>query len=645
MKKSDEFARIQELLSLNILDTPREERFDRVTSLVARIFNIPSVAISLITEDRQWFKSTVGLKKTETTRDESICTNTIKEGYLEVMDTLEDERFQNLTAVTGEGQLFSSREGRLRFYAGAVIKGPTGQPVGTLCLLDVTPRRLSAAERSWLISFAELVEYEINRDADLEQQQRKLLETTLRDSTTGLPGEILLTDMLDRLIKGANGEGPRLAILHLKVDNLDILGRLHGSSMLDSILRNLAARLTATDQRLHIAGRTAAKRFVLVVPLETLQSPQEVASRIVKNLSAPMIINETTIRTEIAAGVAIYPLNGAEANHLLDRARMALTDGQAWRDVNVFSRIDDASALRNHEIADRLESALLGNKLTLDYQPIFSADGSQILKFEAFARWQDTKFGNVSPGEFVPIAERSSRLSHLLTLWALRTACMQARQWEGMHDGAPPRVAVNVPARQFYDPNFVEMVTEILEEAGLSPERLTLELTEESLIQDIGQAIDTMKKLSASGIKIALDDFGTGYSSLSHLRRLPINTLKIDKSFIDGLPHEPEAVKLASRIIQIAQDMGLDVVAEGVEYEEQRALLDSFSCDMIQGYLLGRPAHADDVHKLTGSAEVAASQHTRFGFLESTSSGFLAMAVKKQTKKKNFISNHFHKDF
>jgi len=609
MEKSDEFARVQELFSLNILDTPREERFDRVTKIVSSIFNIPSVAISLITEDRQWFKSAVGLNQTETPRDESICTNTIKEGYLEVPDTLEDERFLSLTAVSGKGPFLLNGGGRLRFYAGAVIKGPTGQPIGTLCLLDAAPRRLSVAERSWLISFAELVEYEINRDTDLKQQQRKLLDATLRDSTTGLPGKILLTDTLNGLIKGASGRGYQLAILHLKADNLDTLGRLHGSSMRDSILRNLAARLTATDLRMHIASRTSAKGFVLVVPLETSRSPEKVASRIMNNLRAPMTIDGTIVRVEIAAGVAIFPQNGTEANHLLDCARMALTDGQAWRDVTFFSRIDDDCVLRSHEIADRLESALSDNKLTLAYQPIFSTDGGQILKFEALARWQDSKLGKVSPGEFVPIAEKSRRLSHLLTLWALRTACSQARQWEEIQTGAPPRVAVNIPAREFYDPNFVEMVAAILSEAGLSPERLTLELTEESLIQDIDQAIDTMDILSASGIKIALDDFGTGYSSLSHLRRLPIHTLKIDKSFIDGLPHEPEAVKLASGIIQIAQDLGLGVVAEGVEYEEQRLLLSSFNCDMVQGYLLGRPGHADDVHKLISSAAAAASQH------------------------------------
>lgn len=209
----------------------------------------------------------------------------------------------------------------------------------------------------------------------------------------------------------------------------------------------------------------------------------------------------------------------------------------------------------------------------------------------------------IGPGEFVPIAERSDRLSHLLTLWVLRSACLEARSWSAQVKVSPPRVAVNIPAREFYNPKFVATIKEILRETGMDPARLSLELTEESLIQDIEQTIETMNELSKLGIKLALDDFGTGYSSLSHLRRLPVNTLKIDKSFIDDLPHQSEAVKLASGIIQIAQNMGCEVVAEGVEHEAQRALLESIGCDLIQGYLLGRPVRAEDVSRLLGRSE------------------------------------------
>lgn len=262
---------------------------------------------------------------------------------------------------------------------------------------------------------------------------------------------------------------------------------------------------------------------------------------------------------------------------------------------------DDQMLIRRHVIEDRLETALLTDCLTLDYLPVFVSDGSGIVSFEALVRWQDEELGTVSPTEFIPIAERSRRFSFLLTYWVLRTACKQAHAWPAKGQSLPVRVAVNIPAREFYSPGFVGLVLDILRDTGMDPHRLILELTEESLTQDVGRAIKIMDELSRQGIKLSLDNFGTGDSSLNILRRLPLDILKIDKSFIDDLPDQQGAIELASGIIAIARAMGLALVAEGVEHESQRALLEELHCDMIQGFLLGRPVAAEKVPGLLES--------------------------------------------
>lgn len=590
MNNADERTRLKELLSLGILDTGKEERFERFTQLVANIFNMPVVSVTLVDEHRQWFKSTVGRQVSETPREESICSWALNQDFLEIPDAREDDFFCDHPAVRGAYGL--------RFYAGSVLYGPTGQPIGALCLNDFVPRRLSSVERSWLQSFAKLVQHELIRDSELEKQRRRIQDVTLRDVTTGLPGEMLLTEALDNLISIANEGGQQLAVLHLRVDNLDMAVRLHGRNARDEILQIIADRLTAPTDRILAAGRTGPARFVLVVPLEEAQTPHDIAKRVVDKLNEPMTIGDHSIRTEIDAGVCVYPNDGEYASQLIDRARTAVTDRRPSHRVHVFTHESNADAIRRHSIEAKLETAILESGLHLHFQPIYTTAGDRICAFEALARWEDPELGRVGPNEFVPIAEKSDRLSHELTVWALKTACKEAIGWKGVHGARPPRIAVNIPAREFYDPRFVKTVIQVLQETGLEPTRLTLELTEESLIQDIDQAIRTMEQLEELGIQLALDDFGTGYSSLSHLRRLPVNTLKIDKSFIADLPIQVPAVKLAEGIISIAQNLGLKVVAEGVEREDQRALLADFGCDMIQGYLLGRPVPEKDVGKL-----------------------------------------------
>ncbi|WP_179959479.1 putative bifunctional diguanylate cyclase/phosphodiesterase [Marinobacter changyiensis] len=587
MNIGDEHIRLRELSSLDILDTAREERFDRHTRLVAKIFDMPTVIISLVDADRQWFKSGVGCEIRQTSREESICSEALNLGFLEIPDTFKDAFFRNHPGVKGEPPL--------RFYAGAVLFGPTGQPLGTLCLNDTVPRRLTATERSLLKDFAQLVQHEMNRDVAHEKNRRSILDATLRDPTTGLPGEALLNDTLENLIRMSQDEERYLAIIHLWVDNLDMIGQLYGEAARNAVVRTIADRLTALDERILAAARVSDDRFVLIMPVESGEASVDSARRVLTRVGEHVTFENRHLRPEISLGTSLYPVDGERADKLMSRARKAFNHGMSYHRIHFYNLKEEAKANRRLLIEDRLETALTENQLTLNYQPIFTADGSRVVSFEALARWNDEELGVVSPGEFVPIAERSARLSYLLTYYVLRMACAQAQTWRKRSNEEAVHIAVNVPAREFYRPGFVDAVLGVLRDVGLDPSRLILELTEEGMIQDIEQTIETMAKLSAAGLQFALDDFGTGYSSLSHLRRLPVDTLKIDKSFINDLATNRKELELVTGIIGIAHGRGLKVVAEGVESAEQQQLLIALGCDKIQGYLLGRPVSPDKI--------------------------------------------------
>ncbi|MEP1216626.1 MAG: sensor domain-containing phosphodiesterase [Marinobacter sp.] len=591
MKPLDETARLNELSSLNILDTPPEERFDRHTRLASVVFDVPTAFITFIDHERVWFKSKIGTDVPEVKRTDSICQYTLGRGFLEIEDTFEDEFFRSHPAAKGSPPI--------RFYAASVLHGPNGQPVGTLCLVDYIPRSLSKNQRDQLEALARLVELEIDRDRALKTDWQILRDSTLRDSFTGLPGERLLEENLEGFITAAEAEQSQLAILHLHIENFEAIASLSGGDGWNYVVQVFVDRLVTHKESILGSGRVAPDRLALVVPFDSRQSTSTMAQRIMGIMTEPVEFAGRDLRPEISIGISVYPVDGREARLLIDRAQRACKLSTAQ--IDFYDPSGEASARRSHLIRNRLGTALTNGQVTLNYQPIWSADGTRVIKFEALARWQDEELGVVSPGEFVPIAEKHVRLSHQLTYYVLRLACLEARTWKTDPRHEPIRVAVNIPAAGFYHPEFAQSVLSLLREVDLAPSRLTLELTEESLIQNIDQTLLTMRELSSQGVRLALDDFGTGYSSMNHLSQLPVDTLKIDKSIVDGLPDNRKSLEILSGFIRIAHAMELTVVAEGVEHEVQRQLLAKLDCDMIQGYLLGRPITACKVPELLTS--------------------------------------------
>ena len=586
----DEPARLTELHSLNLLDTPHEERFDQYTRLVADVLNVPTVLVSLVDEQRQWFKSVVGLDCRETARSDAFCDYALYEDFLEVPDATQDPRFKDNRLVTGAPYI--------RFYAGAVLFGPTRQPLGTLCVIDSRPRRLSKRDKTRLIAFARLVEQELDQQSRFKTWAQNIQHDALHDAITGLPESGLLEEHLTRTLAEAAASGQAVAVAELRLTNFDALTTLEGRRGGDQILKTITSRLRQCVRPADQIGRLGPDRIAVIIPsLSDAQATLGRVRRLVDSLIAPVEINSASRPVRIAAGVSQYPANADNAADLLDQAQaqaaVAAATGEQGA-VYHYSRAGHADASRRHDQTHRLASALQNGGLQQVYQPILTCQKSRPIAVEALARWHDVVYGPVSPGEFVPLAESHPELRRALTEWSLSSACRQLAVWR-RNDQPIEYIAVNVPSGELNRPNFVETVAATLRQHDIDPRGLVLEVTEQSLITDLDSAVATMNTLRASGVRFAVDDFGTGYSSLRYLQQLPLDILKIDRSFIDSIVEDSVTRELTDGILRIAHTLGLSVVAEGIETAAQHRVLQRLGCAYAQGFLFGKPSAANEV--------------------------------------------------
>lgn len=594
----NESLRLAEVRALGLLDTPDEERFDQYTRLVSNVLNAPITLVSLIEETRQWTKSRVGTELTEFRREDCFCNHALDRSYLEVPDARLDARFRDNPLV--------SSEPHIRFYAGATLSGPTGQPVGTLCILDHQPRRLSDNEREQFLAFSRLVEHELNQQSRFRSWANTFEYETLHDALTGLPEASLFEQQLEQaLVEAAQKEQP-LAVAQIRLTNFEALTTLEGRSGGDVALQNVAERLRQCLRTSDCVGRLGADRLGVVIP--NLGRPSDTAGRIhklVEDLIAPVEINGSFRPIRIAAGISCYPDDATTAAGLLDLSDAAVdtTSGEQVG-VRFYSPAGHAFAARQHDQTFRLGEALQRDGLQQFYQPIVDCQSNRLVGFEALARWHDEVYGPVSPAEFVPLAEAHPELRRALTRWSLEQACRQATCWRN-EGQAIDYISVNVPSGELYRRDFISLVTDTLKRHGLPPEALTLEVTEQSLVADVDTAIDIMGALRRFGVRFAVDDFGTGYSSLRYLQQLPLDILKIDRSFIRPILEDQVTRKLTDGILQIADTLNLSVVAEGVETPDQLRVLRQLGCDHVQGFLFSRPVAAEDIVFSTPASEVA----------------------------------------
>ncbi len=318
-----------------------------------------------------------------------------------------------------------------------------------------------------------------------------------------------------------------------------------------------------------------------------------VAKRALDSLTTPFTLEGQTILVSASVGIAVYPLDGDDAETLLRNADTAMYQAKAIGSNNCqfYTPRMNSALLRNLQLGGLLSQALERGALSLRYQPLRDARSGRLVAAEALLRWEDQELGSISPDEFIPVAEETG-LIHPIGEWVLRTACVQSRSWRdaGYH---PIRMAVNLSGQQLRRGTFADLVVQILRETGASADDLDLEITESTIMQDDLVTAKALTTLHAAGVGLTLDDFGTGYSSLSYLRRFPIDRVKIDRSFVAGSIANPDDAALTAAIIAMAHSLRLSVVAEGVETLEQAELLRQRGCDELQGYLFSRPVLAE----------------------------------------------------
>jgi predicted signal transduction protein with EAL and GGDEF domain len=367
----------------------------------------------------------------------------------------------------------------------------------------------------------------------------------------------------------------------------------------DKLLRRVAERLAGLVREGDTVARVGGDEFTLLSPeVAGVEETVEIAERVLKVFQQPWALDGHEFHVTTSVGIAIYPNDGEDAESLLRNADTAMyrAKEQGRNNYQLYTPAMNARIAERLAVENSLRHGLVSGEFAVHYQPQVNIDTGQIVGTEALVRWQHPERGLVLPAEFIPVAEETGLIVPLGE-WVLRTACAQNRAWQ--EAGLPPlRVAVNLSARQFQQRDLKSMVAQVLGETGLDPHCLQLEITEGVAMQDAEFTITMLRELRGMGIQIAIDDFGTGHSSLSYLRRLPIDVVKIDRSFVCDLTTDPNDAAIASTIVAMAHNLKLRVIAEGVETEEQLTFLKEQQCDEFQGYLFSKPVPAEKLEKI-----------------------------------------------
>lgn len=465
-------------------------------------------------------------------------------------------------------------------------------------------QHVEAAVRRALGHHALLVSKRLHEDHLEElvrQRTAELNHLAYHDVLTELPNRILFEDRLTQALVLAERNRQTLGVLFLSLDRFkkvhDTLGRATG----DKLLQKVAERLRSSALKGETVARFEGDEFALLLTQmggTEGEDVVEVIFQINESLSLPFIIDDRELFITASIGISLYPDDGTDAAALLKNADAALylAREQGGNNYQFYTADMNAKAMKRLTLENSLRRALERSEFKVYYQPMLDINTGRIVGMEALLRWHHPELGFVEPSEFIPLAEDTGMIIPIGE-WSLRTACAQNKAW---HDAgfAPLTLAVNLSARQFQQLNLTEVVVRILQETGLKPDDLELELTESSIMKNAESAVRTLGELKALGVKIAIDDFGTGYSSLGYLKHLPIDTLKIDRSFVCDATTDPDDAALVMTIIMLAHNLRLKVIAEGVETEEQRKFLHLLRCDKWQGYLFSRPVPADAFEEL-----------------------------------------------
>ena len=422
-----------------------------------------------------------------------------------------------------------------------------------------------------------------------KQTQEKLNHLAYHDALTDLPNQVLFKDRLKQAIALSRRNDQLQAVLLLNLDRFKTINDSLGYTAGDRLLQSVAQRLTSCVRESDTVARFGGDEFaILLTQIPRTQDAANAARAIKQSLDQAFLFEDQEIFVSSSIGISVYPQDGRDTAGLLKTAGVALDRAkvQGGNNYQFYTAGGTTRALKQLVLESNLRSGLDRCEFIVQYQPQVDVRGFHLVGMEALVRWQHPSLGLLYPIEFVPLAEDNG-LIIALGDWILRTACAQNKAWQdkGL---LPMCLSVNFSARQFQQPTFITDVAQILKDTNLDPRWLELELTESSIMKDPEEAIEKLHELKLMGIKVAIDDFGTGYSSLNYLKRFPIDTLKIDKSFVSDVCKDPHDTAIVRAIINLGHALDLTVIAEGVETKEQLQYLSALECDVVQGFLFSK---------------------------------------------------------
>ncbi|MED3572431.1 EAL domain-containing protein [Cytobacillus praedii] len=441
--------------------------------------------------------------------------------------------------------------------------------------------------------------YGIGRNITEQKKiEDKITELAYYDHDTGLPNRVKFTKQLEHMLSRAKKKKRMLAVLSIDIDRFKLINDSLGHFAGDMVLKELAYRIEKALPSGSYIGRFGGDKFTVVLSKDVdVEEVMKASKMVLQEISNPVGHKGQDFYVTASIGVSLYPEDGQDEHSLLKNADIATnrSKNQGGNRITFFSNEMNEQAITRLELESYLRRALQKKEFYLMYQPLIDLETGEIFGSEALIRWNHPKLGLVSPADFIPLAEETGLIEEIGS-WVLRTACMQNKKWQLLgYDRIS--VSVNVSAFQFQQPGFLKEVKRALNDSKLEPHYLTLELTESTMLKNVDYSIDTMRSLQNLGVKVSIDDFGTGYSSLSYLKNLPINTLKIDRSFINNLRVNTSDIAIVKAIITMGHGLAVKVLAEGVETKEQIELLKELKCHYAQGFYIHKPLLITDFEK------------------------------------------------
>ncbi|WP_208430614.1 GGDEF and EAL domain-containing protein [Methyloligella halotolerans] len=560
---SREERRLWALHSLGLLDSPASESFDRITRLASQIFDLPIAAISLTDEDRQWFKSRVGLDRQEVPRDKAPCAAVIENNELLVLnDLLEHEKYASSFLA----------ENGVRFYAGAPLVTRDGYGLGTMCVLGPEPRSVTNEECQALRDLASLVMAQI----ELEHAFGRI------DPVTHLPSRIQFIEDLNDLARDAAGETRYATLIDLaNPSELAQTSRVLGPAFIDGVIDKVTRQIRETiGTKIPLYVASHGQCIFLVEENDEKLRATEI-ERLRRSIQSVLNATNPPVLLNSSIGVVPFKLGEADPQDVIRMAQSAAEDArQGERKLSFYSpKLDEEERRRYRLLADIREAIRGEGHLYLAYQPRIDVETQRCVGAEALLRWTHPELGAISPGEFIPLLERTS-LTRQLTAWVIETAVDQMATWK-RHD-LQLNVSVNISAENLSEGDFAARLIQTLQQKDIDPRTLELELTEGAILKKGVQALRQLKVVEQAGIAVAIDDFGTGYSNLSYLLDIPAKVVKLDRSLVQALQKEDRSRTLVRTLIATLRNLDYRVVAEGVETIEIFEALRRERCDEAQ---------------------------------------------------------------